>query len=79
MNQEYTIAVFRETLRLFPAEPRLAKLVCSDTTLVGKKTDENGEELSTFTVPIPNQSVVVLDIWAIHHNRSSTDLVGRHI
>lgn len=37
LSQEYTLAVFRETLRCFPSEPRLNKVVDADAVLTGTR------------------------------------------
>ncbi|EIW78654.1 cytochrome P450 [Coniophora puteana RWD-64-598 SS2] len=70
---EYTLAFFRETLRLWPAEPRLAKDVDADTSLPGVHFSRNGNETSltegqAYTLPVPARSIVMLDIWALHYN-----------
>jgi len=70
---KYTLAFFRETLRLWPAEPRLAKDVNVDTSLPGVHFSQNDSETSltegqAYTLPVPAGSVVMLDIWALHHN-----------
>ncbi|KII87854.1 hypothetical protein PLICRDRAFT_54898 [Plicaturopsis crispa FD-325 SS-3] len=69
---EYTTAVFRETLRLYPSEPRLVKPVHADTTLTARKFTPyrpgESQSANTFVVPVPKGSAVVLDIWALHMN-----------
>ncbi|KZT51494.1 cytochrome P450 [Calocera cornea HHB12733] len=61
----YTEAVFRETTRLFPAEPRLSKMVTQDTRLKARRWGEKGEE-DKYEVVVPQGSTVWLDIWATH-------------
>ena len=67
------MACVRETLRLFPAEPRLSKDVHADTVLPGTYftfgSDENPVETGKFSMAVPAGSVVVMDIWALHMNR----------
>ncbi|KAH0826709.1 cytochrome P450 [Lanmaoa asiatica] len=70
--KEYTAACIRETLRMFPAEPRLPKDVHTDTVLPGTcfttGSKESLVETAKFSMAIPAGSVVVLDIWALHMN-----------
>ncbi|KAH7925420.1 cytochrome P450 [Leucogyrophana mollusca] len=70
---EYTMAFFRETLRLYPSEPRLAKDVHYDTVLpaVNFSAGSKGSptvEGSSFSVAVPAGSVLIMDIWALHMN-----------
>ncbi len=84
-SQEYTIATFHETLRHFPSVARLGKPVHADTTLKAKRFTTNIQhikpkstdlhELSNveeFVVPIPKGSIVIVDIFALHFNRTSS-------
>ncbi|KIJ62164.1 hypothetical protein HYDPIDRAFT_182927 [Hydnomerulius pinastri MD-312] len=69
----YTTAFFRETLRLYPSEPRLAKDVRNDTILPATyftpgSTQDPTVEGEKFSVAIPAGSVVIMDIWALHMN-----------
>jgi len=65
MNRlHYAEAVFREATRLFPAEPRLSKMVMQDTSLKARRWGEKGEE--KYEVVVPQGSTVWLDIWATH-------------
>ncbi|KZO90323.1 cytochrome P450 [Calocera viscosa TUFC12733] len=61
----YTEAVFRETTRMFPAEPRLSKMVTQDTRLKARKWGKDGAE-EKYEVFVPEGSTVWLDIWATH-------------
>lgn len=68
------MAVFREVLRLFPPVPRVASPVSVDTHLTGRRfTPSDGKRgvsnVSDFDVAIPAQSIVVIDIIALHRNR----------
>ncbi|KAH7887015.1 cytochrome P450 [Phlebopus sp. FC_14] len=70
---EYTLAFFRETLRLFPSEPRLAKDVHNDTVLpaVSFTTESKRDPMvagETSMVIVPAGSVIIMDIWALHVN-----------
>lgn len=69
------MACIRETLRVFPAEPRLAKQVHTDTVLPGTNftlgSNESLVETGKFSMAVPAGSVVVLDVWALHMNRES--------
>jgi cytochrome P450 len=75
--QEYVTATFHETLRLFPATPRLAKTVFSDTILrthrFTTKADGTPDEVEVVNTPIKAGSYVVLDVHGIHHNRKRID------
>ncbi|KAJ7468050.1 cytochrome P450 [Mycena latifolia] len=68
----YTLAAFQETLRLFPAAPRLVKIVQTDTDLTAHRftTDPTGElqNITPFSVPLTKGSMVVIDIAALHMN-----------
>ena len=78
--QEYTLAVFRETLRCFPAEPRLNKLVDADAVLTGTRftpSDPPRKPRSTYDGGLTNVEIAhdqlserkFSDIWAMHMNR----------
>ncbi|TFK46773.1 cytochrome P450 [Heliocybe sulcata] len=64
---EYTLAVFREAMRLYPAEPRLAKLVTEDTVLPYTKFKPI-PEAEKARMAVSKGSVVIIDIWALHMN-----------
>lgn len=70
--QEYTTAVFYETLRLFPPVARLAKHVRADTTLSARRFSSSPEgkitNVEKYEVPIKTGSIVVIDIVALHNN-----------
>ncbi|KIK60270.1 hypothetical protein GYMLUDRAFT_168213, partial [Collybiopsis luxurians FD-317 M1] len=72
VNASYTTAVFRETLRLFPPVPRIASPVSSNTVLTGRRFTQNSREeltgITKFTTTIPEESLVVIDIIALHMN-----------
>ncbi|KAH7912385.1 cytochrome P450 [Hygrophoropsis aurantiaca] len=70
---EYTLALFRETLRLYPSEPRLAKDVHYDSVLPAVHFTPGSKGSPTieghpFSVAVPAGSVLILDIWALHMN-----------
>jgi cytochrome P450 len=70
---EYTLACIRETLRLFPSEPRLPKDVHADTVLPATYFTPGSEdsppvEIGKFTMAIPAGSVIAIDVWALHTN-----------
>ena len=68
--QEYTAAVIREVIRMFPPAPRLAKHVTTDTFVKTKIFDSHSlEVLRELDVPIKAGSDVVLDILGLHMNR----------
>ncbi|KAJ8482549.1 hypothetical protein ONZ45_g14909 [Pleurotus djamor] len=61
-----------ETLRLFPSIARLGKPVCADTTLKAKRFSSKGRsdvsDVEEFVVPIAKGSIVIVDIFGLHHN-----------
>ena len=67
------MACLRETLRLFPVEPRMSKDVHADTVLPGAHFTfgSNGSPVETgkFSMAVPAGSIVVMDVWALHMNR----------
>jgi len=71
---KYTLAVFHETLRLFPSVTRIPKQVTSDTSLPARRFSPGSAAeialgVSTpFQVAVPKGSVVVLDIIGTHTN-----------
>ncbi|KAG6852722.1 hypothetical protein C0991_009566, partial [Blastosporella zonata] len=71
-NLEYTLAVFHETLRLFPPVSRLGKMVQADTTLPARrfKTSAGSKisDVEKYDVAIKAGSFVVIDIRALHYN-----------
>lgn len=75
-QKEYTEACIRETLRVFPAEPRISKDVHKDTVLPGTyftsgSKESPSVETGKFLMAVPAGSIVVMDIWALHMNRES--------
>ncbi|KAG6831703.1 hypothetical protein H0H87_004358 [Tephrocybe sp. NHM501043] len=72
---EYTLAVFNETLRLFPPVARLGKKVQVDTTLTARRFDTDAEgkisNVEKYDVELKTGSFVVIDIRALHFNRAS--------
>ena len=71
LPQKYSLAVFRETLRHYPAVPRLWKIVQQDavlpyTTLTSDSlsAERHGDYVA------PSGSVVILDFRALHMNRT---------
>lgn len=68
--QEYTTAVVREVIRMFPPAPRLAKHVTTDTSVKVKIFDSHSLEVQReVDVPIKAGSDLVLDILGLHMNR----------
>ncbi|KAF7360202.1 Cytochrome P450 [Mycena venus] len=69
---EYTLATFQETIRMFPAAPRLTKIVHMDTTLTVHRFTTQGtgeiEAITPFTVPVRAGSLILLDTMAVHMN-----------
>ncbi|KIJ55488.1 hypothetical protein M422DRAFT_151985 [Sphaerobolus stellatus SS14] len=59
---EYTLAVFRESLRLFPVAPRLPKVARRDTVLHSRADG------SVTSVVVPKDSLVIMDIMGTNHN-----------
>lgn len=75
-QKEYTAAFIRETLRMFPAEPRIPKDVHKDTVLpvtsfIPGSKENTFIETGKFSMAVPAGSVIVLDIWAMHLSRAS--------
>ncbi|KAJ7204838.1 cytochrome P450 [Mycena pura] len=70
----YTLATFHETLRLFPAVVRIAKVVHADTAVKAHRFDTNAkgavetETVAEMSVPVAAGSVIMIDIRALHHN-----------
>ncbi|KAH0826708.1 cytochrome P450 [Lanmaoa asiatica] len=64
--KEYTAACIRETLRMFPAEPRISKDAHADTVLPGTYFTPGSKETRRFSMAVPAGSVIVLDVWALH-------------
>ncbi|KAI0052197.1 cytochrome P450 [Auriscalpium vulgare] len=71
---EYTLAAFRETLRLFPAEPRLAKIVAEDARITAAQFSPHKDghnvhrDVRRVPVAIPKGSVIIVDIYGVHRN-----------
>ncbi|KAI0322881.1 cytochrome P450 [Amylostereum chailletii] len=71
---EYTLATFRETIRLYPAEARLAKLVNQDTTIAvalftpHKDGANHHGDVRKQPILLPRGSVVLADILGVHRN-----------
>ena len=67
------MACLRESLRLFPVEPRLSKVVHADAVLPSTSfavgPGDTLVETGKFTLAVPAGSAVLLDIWAVHMNR----------
>ncbi|KAF8556841.1 cytochrome P450 [Imleria badia] len=79
---EYTLACIRETLRLFPAEPRLPKDVHTDAVLPGThftpgSMGSPAVETGKFTMAVPAGSIIAIDIWhcttTVRHSRLGRD------
>ena len=69
------MACIRETLRTFPAEPRLSKDVHADTVLPGTYFIPGSEDIPVetgrFSMAVPAGSGIIIDVWAVHMNRKS--------
>ncbi|KAF8161203.1 cytochrome P450 [Crassisporium funariophilum] len=59
----YSLAVFYETLRMFPPVSGIPKVAAEDTTLTA--TNANGEQT---TIPIPKGTGVLIDTPGLHYN-----------
>jgi cytochrome P450 len=59
----YSMAVFYETLRMFPPVTGIPKIAAEDTTLVA--TNEHGEQI---TVPIPKGTDITISTPGLHYN-----------
>ncbi|KAF7362943.1 Cytochrome P450 [Mycena venus] len=79
----YTTAVFYETLRIFTVAPRLGRVVLADTTLVARRfkttLDGNVSEVEEYPVHIKQRSKIIMDISAVHMNRTLILLPGSFI
>ncbi|KAG9122340.1 hypothetical protein FRC07_001338 [Ceratobasidium sp. 392] len=69
----YTLALFYETLRHFPSEPVLARIVDQDAVLPARKRSSSSNTASNefdqeFTVMVPKGSVVITDFYGLHMN-----------
>ncbi|EJD41255.1 cytochrome P450 [Auricularia subglabra TFB-10046 SS5] len=62
---EYALAVFRETLRLFPAEVRVTRYPTHDIVLPSQKRDASGV-WQPARVPVKAGTPCMLDIHAVH-------------
>ena len=70
-SQEYTLAVFRETLRLFPAVVRTRRDAVFDTTLPSRARDpDTGEWVSGPPVKVSAGTPCILNIHAVHMSRT---------
>ncbi|KDR79325.1 hypothetical protein GALMADRAFT_243295 [Galerina marginata CBS 339.88] len=59
----YAMAVFYETLRMFPPGTSIPKVAAEDTSLVA--SNSHGEQI---TVPIPKGTAVIISTPGIHYN-----------
>ncbi|KAF7351367.1 Cytochrome P450 [Mycena sanguinolenta] len=68
----YTLAMFHETIRLFPAIVRLAKQVHADATIPAHRftTTARGEidDIQDISISVKAGSVVMVDILGLHMN-----------
>ncbi|KAJ7665990.1 cytochrome P450 [Mycena polygramma] len=68
----YTLAVFHETLRLFPAIVRLMKIVHADTTIKAHRFTTNGkgevDDVQDISVPVKTGSMIMIDVLGLHNN-----------
>ncbi|KAJ6582970.1 cytochrome P450 [Mycena vulgaris] len=69
---QYTVATFQETVRLFPPVPRISKIVHVNTTLPAHRFTSTRpgeiEDIKPFSVPVPEGSIIMVDIMALHLN-----------
>ncbi|KIM91676.1 hypothetical protein PILCRDRAFT_58279, partial [Piloderma croceum F 1598] len=71
---EYTTAFFRETLRMFPSEPRLAKQVHADATITARRFVPHAKgpgmhgQVEQYRIAIPKGSVVIMDVFGTNLN-----------
>ncbi|KAG9309955.1 cytochrome P450 [Chiua virens] len=70
---EYAAGCIRETLRVFPSEPRLSKSVHADMVLPSSyfspgSKENPSVETGKFSVVVPAGSIVIIDVWALHMN-----------
>lgn len=61
---DYVLAVFNETLRLFPPVGSITKKASEDTSL----TTINTETKESINVPIPKDSIIIIYTNGIHYN-----------
>ncbi|KAK0239242.1 cytochrome P450 [Armillaria nabsnona] len=59
----HSVAIFYETLRLFPPAALIPKMSAEDTVLVS--TNEAGERR---TIPVPQGTIVNIDVVGLHYN-----------
>ncbi|PBK99821.1 cytochrome P450 [Armillaria gallica] len=59
----HSVAVFYETLRLFPPVALISKMSAEDTVLVS--TNEAGQRR---TIPVPQGTIVNIDVVGLHYN-----------
>ncbi|KAJ7185802.1 cytochrome P450 [Mycena filopes] len=68
----YTVATFHETIRLFPAIVRLAKLAHADTTIPAHRFSTTAEgditDVQEISVPVKAGTTIMLDILGVHMN-----------
>jgi len=69
----YTMACIRESLRMFPPVTRLSREVHVDAVLPSTYFIPGSEgsppvDTEKFSMPVPAESLVVIDIWGLHHN-----------
>lgn len=58
-RKEYTLAVFRESLRHFPEAPRLPKVALQDTVLHSRARFASGPGSEHVSVTVPKGGLVV--------------------
>ena len=72
------MAVFQETLRLFPPAPRLGKLIHADTTVTAHRFEMTSEgkvgRVKPIQVCVPAGGLMVVDIIGIHYNRERSNM-----
>ncbi|KAJ7778095.1 cytochrome P450 [Mycena metata] len=68
----YTLAAFHETIRLFPAIVRLAKVVHADTVIPAHRFTTNAQgdvsDIQEISVPVKTGSTVMIDMLGLHMN-----------
>ncbi|TFK73973.1 cytochrome P450 [Pluteus cervinus] len=60
----HSMAVFNETLRMFPPVPTIPKISAEDTTLVTENS--NGERQ---TIPVPKGTKIIINTVGLHYNQ----------
>ncbi|KAF8517917.1 cytochrome P450 [Hysterangium stoloniferum] len=67
-EEEYLLAVFRESLRHFPVAPRLPKVALQDTILHSHARFDSGPGSEPLSIAVPKGSLVVMDVMGANFN-----------